>query len=154
MTTRCRNWNLLATATSKLLSKALRRHCLHNQGKPAQQYQCYRGETPHTLNASKGKARKRRAPATHKMAGDCDGASRVPSSKDPKWFIPGPRDERRYEVRVARKPRGNGHTAIAGGRCLDAGVMPPPSLMSITRSSIRVHRQCTLSGLRTDGLSD
>ena len=29
-----------------------------------------------------GKARKRRAPATTKMAGDCEGVSRVPGSKD------------------------------------------------------------------------
>ena len=31
-----------------------------------------------------------------------------------------------HHVRVARASRMNGHTAIAGGRCLDAGVMPPP----------------------------
>ena len=55
-----------------------------------------------------GGARKRRAPATHKMAGDCDGASRVPGSKDPKWFIPGPRDE--------RKSTGSGGASVARER--------------------------------------
>ena len=44
---------------------------------------------------NEGKARKRRAPATHKMAGDCEGVSRAPGLKDPKWFIPGLRDERK-----------------------------------------------------------
>ena len=42
-----------------------------------------------------------------------------------------------HHVRVARASRMNGHTAIAGGRCLDAGFMPPPSLIRITRSSVR-----------------
>jgi hypothetical protein len=42
-----------------------------------------------------------------------------------------------HHVRVARASRMNGHTAIAGGRCLAAGFMPPPRSRSITRSSVR-----------------
>ena len=45
-----------------------------------------------------------------------------------------------HHARVARKPRMNGHTAIAGGRCLDAGFMPPPRSRSIARSSVRRQR--------------
>ncbi len=56
-------------------------------------------------------------------------------------------------ARVARASRMNGHTAIAGGRCLAAGIMPPPSSLSIARSSIRSHYQRTSSGYRTCGLS-
>ena len=43
-------------------------------------------------------------------------------------------------ARVARASRMNGHTAIAGGRCLDAGIMPPPRSRSIARSSVRLRR--------------
>ena len=62
-------------------------------------------------------------------------------------------------ARVARASRVNGHTAIAGGRCLDAGIMPPPSSLSITRSPVRLLIGLTfvcfgLADLRTCGLSD
>ena len=43
-----------------------------------------------------------------------------------------------HHIRVARASRMNGHTAIAGGRCLAAGIMPPPSSLSITRLSLRL----------------
>jgi hypothetical protein len=62
-------------------------------------------------------------------------------------------------ARVARQSRGNGHTAIAGGRCLDAGIMPPPRSRSITGSSFRPlnhvrSTQLGLADLRTCGLAD
>jgi hypothetical protein len=60
---------------------------------------------------------------------------------------------------VARELRVNGHTAIAGGRCLDAGFMPPPSSLSIAGSPVRLRIGLTfvrfgLSDFQTFGLSD
>ena len=78
-------------------------------------------------------------------------------------------------VRVARTSRVNGHTAIAGGRCRAAGIMPPPSSLSIAGSLVRLLigltfvcfrladlrtcelanlRTCELANLRTFGPSD
>ncbi len=60
-------------------------------------------------------------------------------------------------AQVARASRMNGHTAIAGGRCLDAGFMPPPSSLSITGLSLRSLSSLTVvrfADLRTCGLAD
>ncbi len=82
---------------------------------------------------NEGKARKRRAPATHKMAGDCEGVSRAPGSKDQSGSFRASATSATQLARVARVSRENGHTAIAGGRCLDAGFMRPPRSLSIAR---------------------
>ena len=54
-----------------------------------------------------------------------------PVQMNPTWFIPGLRAAQNYEVRVARERRANGHTAIAGSRCLDAGTTPPPRFLAL-----------------------
>ena len=103
---------------------------------------------------NEGGARKRRAPATTKMAGDCEGASRVPTSKHPSCSFRAFALSASQLARVARELRVNGHTAIAGGRCLDAGFMPPPSSRSITRSSLRIPTSLPLPAIRFADLAD
>ena len=57
--------------------------------------------------------------------------------KGPKWFIPGPRDERKSTGSGGASARENGQPVIAGGRCRDAGIMPPPSSLR----PLQQHRQ-------------
>ena len=73
-----------------------------------------------------------------------------------------------HHARVARVSRENGHTAIAGGRCLDAGIMLPPrssespdhqSVVFMKTASVGIVedgglRTCGRADLRTGGRAD
>ncbi len=74
--------------------------------------------------------------------------SRVPGSKDPSGSFRASAPSAPRHARVARKPRASGHPAIAVGRCLGAGFMPPPSSLSITTSSFRSRHHRIVIGCR------